>query len=224
MTWTYNVILLLCVIGISAAYRRDSFNKKHRLAVSSMVTRKESMEATPRKDTCDGNYFCSSPRGYPIRIMKLKLREARRLGKVSASMFDREEGADRQRRFLKDLRDQRRWDKLLLGKEESESHCRMEPGFVRPRAAVTTSGQMRFVLNDVSADLMDGKIFQTVQTGICEAKGFDAPCGGGGSESYCQQEYTTHRLVALKVNKGKSVELAIDDFQFPSCCNCHLRL
>ena len=76
----------------------------------------------------------------------------------------------------------------------------MEPGFVRPRAAVTTSGngnndsndnvtssdivttsgQMRFILNDVSADLMDGKIFQTVQTGICEAKGFDAPCGGGG--------------------------------------------
>ena len=65
-----------------------------------------------------------------------------------------------------------------------------------------------------------------------------------GSESYCQQEYTTHRLVALRyknwkkknlehyfrykiilqVNKGKSVELAIDDFQFPSCCNCHLRL
>ena len=33
MTWTYNVILVLCVIGISAAYRRDSFNKKHRLAV-----------------------------------------------------------------------------------------------------------------------------------------------------------------------------------------------
>ena len=32
-----------------------------------MVTRKESMEATPRKDACDGNYFCSSPRGYPIR-------------------------------------------------------------------------------------------------------------------------------------------------------------
>merc|ERR1712223_184232 len=117
---------------------------------SSMVTRKESMEATPRKDTCDGNYFCSSPRGYPIRIMKLKLREARRLGKVSASMFDREEGADRQRLFLKDQRNQRRWDKLLLGKEESESHCRMEPGFVRPRAAVTTSGQMRFVLNHTS--------------------------------------------------------------------------
>ena len=80
---------------------------------------------------------------------------------------------------------------------------------------LTTLGQMRFVLNDVSADVMDGKIFQTVQTGICEAKGYDAPCGGGGrvhesrktvsghnysgSESYCQQEYTTHRLVALKV-------------------------
>ena len=46
---------------------------------------------------------------------------------------------------------------------------------------MTTLGQMRFILNDVvSADLMDGKIFQTVQTGICEAKGFDAPCGGGG--------------------------------------------
>merc|ERR1712223_2368661 len=89
---------------------------------SSMVTRKESMEATPRKDTCDGNYFCSSPRGYPIRIMKLKLREARRLGKVSASMFDREEGADRQRRFLKDQRNQRR----------SSRQCR--PAFVRRKA------------------------------------------------------------------------------------------
>ena len=44
-----------------------------------------------------------------LRIMKLKLREARRLGKVSGSMFDREEGASRQRLFLKDQRDQRRW-------------------------------------------------------------------------------------------------------------------
>ena len=44
-----------------------------------------------------------------LRIMKLKLREARRLGKVSSSMFDREEGALRQRRFLKDQGDQRRW-------------------------------------------------------------------------------------------------------------------
>lgn len=39
---------------------------------------------------------------------------------------------------------------------------------------------MRLVLNDVSADLMDGKIFQTVHPGTCEAKGFDAPCAGGG--------------------------------------------
>ena len=38
--------------------------------------------------------------------MKSKVREARRLGKVSGSMFDREEGAFRQRRFLKDQRDQ----------------------------------------------------------------------------------------------------------------------
>ena len=36
-----------------------------------MVTRKESMEATPRKGTCNGNYFCSSPRGYPIRFWSL---------------------------------------------------------------------------------------------------------------------------------------------------------
>ena len=43
---------------------------------------------------------------------------------------------------------------------------------------------MRFVLNDVSADLIDGKIFQTVQTGTCEAKGFDAPCGGGGKSAW----------------------------------------
>ena len=121
-----------------------------------------------------------------LRIMKSKVREARRLGKVSGSMFDREEGAFRQRRFLKDQRDQWRWgwpsviflvnlithlqtatscisccrspylklilvplrrDRLLLGKEESESHCRMEPGFVRPRAAVTTSGSGNKKLN-----------------------------------------------------------------------------
>ena len=40
-----------------------------------------------------------------------------------------------------------RQDKLILGKEESESHCRMEPGFVRPRAAVTTSGSDNKNLN-----------------------------------------------------------------------------
>ena len=44
-----------------------------------------------------------------LRIMKLKLREGRRLGKISSSMFDREEGASRQGLFLKDLRNQRRW-------------------------------------------------------------------------------------------------------------------
>ena len=118
---------------------------------------------------------------------------------------------------------------------------------------------MRFVLNDVSANLMDGKIFQTVQTGTCEAKGYDAPCGGGGrmhenrktvsaSQSFrlrvilptgiynaqaCStqgirtgktlEHYFRYKII-LQVTRGKSVELAIDDFQFPSCCNCHLRL
>ena len=49
-----------------------------------------------------------------------------------------------------------RQDKLILGKEESESHCRMEPGFVRPRAAVTTSGNGNNDNNDnvTSSDIV----------------------------------------------------------------------
>ena len=81
---------------------------------------------------------------------------------------------------------------------------------------------LRFVLNDVSSAMGEGRVYQTVQTGTCEAKGPSAPCGGGGvfsnnttpiqnlilhfnsslnpgSDSYCQQEWTIHRLVALKV-------------------------
>ena len=43
-----------------------------------------------------------------------------------------------------------------MGKEESESHCRMEPGFVRPRAAVTNSGNGNNDNNDnvTSSDIV----------------------------------------------------------------------
>ena len=49
--------------------------------------------------------------------------------------------------YLKLILKSLRRDKLIMGKEESESHCRMEPGFVRPRAAVTTSGSGNKNLN-----------------------------------------------------------------------------
>jgi len=199
-----------------------------------------------------------------LRIMKLKLREGRRLGKISSSMFDREEGASRQGLFLKDLRNQRRWtqshisfnlpvlylsswywnlsdgtnwswgrrkvkvtagwSQALSGQGQpwpprarwglswttlapiwsmARSSRRCRPAFVRQKAL------MRLV--EVEVECMEvGKQFRRHNC--------------SGSESYCQQEYTTHRLVALKVTKGKSVELAIDDFHFPSCCSCHLRL
>ena len=67
----------------------------------------------------------------------------------------------------------------MLGKE-SENHCEMEARFERPMAAVNNEGEMRFILNDVSSAMGEGRIFQTVQTGTCEAKGPSAPCGGGG--------------------------------------------
>ena len=41
-------------------------------------------------------------------MMKIKLREAMRSGKISPEMFDRDEGTRRQNLFLKDQRDQRR--------------------------------------------------------------------------------------------------------------------
>ena len=57
----------------------------------------------------------------------------------------------------------------------------MEARFERPMAAVNNEGEMRFILNDVSSAMGEGRIFQTVQTGMCEAKGPSAPCGGGGN-------------------------------------------
>ena len=39
---------------------------------------------------------------------------------------------------------------------------------------------LRFILNDVSSAMGEGRAYQTVQTGTCEAKGPSAPCGGGG--------------------------------------------
>jgi len=223
MSFSSHTFLLICLLSLSLAFRKNSFNKKHRMDVISMVEKNEAKQAIPRKDVCHGRYFCSSSRDYPLRMMKLKLREAMRSGKISSDMFDREEGTRRQNLFLKDQREQRRYNKLMLGKE-SENHCEMEARFERPVAAVNNEGEMRFILNDVSSAMGKGRIFQTVQTGTCEAKGPSAPCGGGGSESYCQQEWTIHRLVALKVDKGKRVELSVDYFQFPSCCSCHLRL
>ena len=176
-----------------------------------MVTRKESMEATPRKGTCNGNYFCSSPRGYPIRFWSLfpccymdvnvkdhevgaprskKARKGQQLdvrprggGVKTEALFERPEGSTKvgltQRHLfgyfnlthlqtatlciscclslsLKLILVPLRQDKLILGKEESESHCRMEPGFVRPRAAVTTSGNGNNDNNDnvTSSDIV----------------------------------------------------------------------
>ena len=92
-----------------------------------MVKKREVREATPTKDTCHGQYFCSSARNYPLkfvfissfawwsklgcslpRMMKFKLREAMRSGKISPMMFDTDEGRIRQNLFLKDQREQRR--------------------------------------------------------------------------------------------------------------------
>ena len=95
-----------------------------------MVQKKDVYEATPTKDTCYGQYFCSSARNYPLkfvfissivlddlylhvhwtlsRMMKFKMREAMRSGKISHKMFDTDEGTRRQKLFLKDQQEQRR--------------------------------------------------------------------------------------------------------------------
>ena len=39
-------------------------------------------------------------------------------------------------------------------------------------------------MNDVSSAMGSGRIYQTVQTGTCEAKGPNAPCGGGGTFTF----------------------------------------
>ena len=105
-----------------------------------------------------------------LRIMKLKLREARRLGKISSSMFDREKGAFRQRLFLKDLRNQRRW---------TQSHI----SFNLPVQRFLRLAQSFFVISISQADIEisqtgqtdpgEGGKWKSLQDGarLCQAKG-----------------------------------------------------
>ena len=159
------------------------------------------------------------------RMMKFKLREAMRSGKISPEMFDRDEGTRRQNLFLKDQREQRRlrsiqfgllsksdcsykifqirqadagqgeWEPLRDGSQVWEANgCRQQPGrdevclqlhscqhFLWGFSSTSLARfSLRFILNDVSSAMGEGRAYQTVQTGTCEAKGPSAPCGGGG--------------------------------------------
>ena len=62
--------------------------------------------------------------------------------------------------------------------------------------------------------------FQKVKTTICENDGEE--CGQGslfsGVATFCKQEYSDHKLVALS---GDKEELEVDTFSFPSCCSCY---
>ena len=98
------------------------------------------------------------------RIMKLKLHEARRLGKISGSMFDREEGADRQRLFLKDQRKQRRW---------AQSHISFNLPVLQPFMSYSIS-QADFEISQTGqTDPGEGRKWKSLQDGarLCQAKG-----------------------------------------------------
>ena len=49
-------------------------------------------------------------------------------------------------------------------------------------------------------------------------------CGSKSTNLFPWNIWTATHGIMMQVENGKRVELSVDDFQFPSCCSCHLNL
>jgi len=95
--------------------------------------------------------------------------------------------------------------------------CATKKERITPRGALNTDGEFKWILNSP-----DGKeeYVQSVDTTLC--LNANNPCMSGqfsSYETYCKQEYSEHKLLALDKD---AAEIIIDNFRFPSCCTCQV--
>jgi len=104
------------------------------------------------------------------------------------------------------------------GEEIEVPLCSAQTRFVRPRAALNSNLEWRFIIN-----LGDGsnsswsEYEQVVKVEVCLSEGFSCDIVADGHQTVCRQKFTSHRLLALN---GSGLEY-LDTFLFPAACICH---
>jgi len=104
------------------------------------------------------------------------------------------------------------------GEELEVPLCSAQTRYVRPRAALNSNLQWRFIIN-----LGDGsnssfsEYEQVVKVEVCLSEGFACDIVADGHQTICRQKFSSHRLLALN---GSGLEY-LDTFLFPAACICH---
>jgi len=104
------------------------------------------------------------------------------------------------------------------GEEVEVPLCSTHTTYVRPRAALNSNLEWRFIIN-----LGDGsnsswsEYEQVVKVEVCLSEGFSCDIVADGHQTVCRQKFTSHRLLALN---GSGLEY-LDTFLFPAACLCH---
>jgi len=96
--------------------------------------------------------------------------------------------------------------------------CSVHTRYVRPRAALNSNLEWRFIINlgdGSNASLSEYE--QVVKVEVCLSEGFACDIVADGHETVCRQKFTSHRLLALN---GSGLEY-LDTFLFPAACQCH---
>jgi len=96
--------------------------------------------------------------------------------------------------------------------------CPAHTRYVRPRAALNSNLEWRFIINlgDGSNSSLS-EYEQVVKVEVCLSEGFACDIVAERHQTVCRQKFTSHRLLALN---GSGLEY-LDTFLFPAACLCH---
>jgi len=163
------------------------------------------------KEVCNGQPFCDDPKEYPEKEIKEKVLEAIKRGIIGVDQFDNDHSFKRKHTRLK---------------RSATNVCDMkQTSHYSPRAADNIHGEQRWIVNHPAGDT---RFLQLISIGECQTYVVNEPCAKGEWEfsslsTFCQQEFTEHKLVSVAAEDGQIGEALVDTFRFPSCCTCQMR-
>lgn len=164
------------------------------------------------KEVCYGQPFCDNPKEYPDKEIKQKVLEAIQRGIIGVDQFDNDHQGFK-----------RKYSRL---KRSATNVCDMvQTSHYSPRAADNIHGEQRWIVNHPEGDK---RFLQLISIGECQSNVLNGSCAQGAFEfssldTFCQQEFTEHKLVAVTAVDGQVGEALVDVFRFPSCCTCQMR-
>merc|ERR1719244_110197 len=143
------------------------------------------------EEVCSGQTFCDKPIGYPEKQIKEKVLEAIKRGKIGLDQFDDDRSLKR---------------KLGRLKRAVTNVCDMKiTNHFAPRANKNIHGQDRWIVNHPQGDR---QFLQLINIGECQAYVVNGTCAQGqwgfsSLDTFCRQEYTEHKLVAVLSEDGQ---------------------